>query len=382
MSMSTSILRPVVMPPELIGHPAPCDLFNASGVLLLRAGALIVHGRRDPSQPLRFLCPAAFAARISHAHPARELSRIAATLADISERIARNAHVSASELRELARDLLEVWLLDADACLGFARLGRFARSSVRHAIHVALLALESGSASGLPSQNLTTLAGAALSMNLTRFALHDEMFDLSGAPDDAQRRGIGEHPIESARLLRRLGKDYEDWVPAVICHHENVDGSGYPGRLRGASIPLTARILRVADTLAARLSGRKARAPVYWNLNHAGDASLLTRHVFGADLARLDKSLVNQLMRALGPFPPGSLVRLSNRELAVVTRRRFGSASQPRQVVAIADTFGRPLDAPMFRATGPGLLTIRAYAQDESGRHHAHNWGRAWGYEL
>ena len=82
MSMSTSILRPVVMPPELIGHPAPCDLFNASGVLLLRAGALIVHGRRDPSQPLRFLCPAAFAARISHAHPARELTRIAATLAD------------------------------------------------------------------------------------------------------------------------------------------------------------------------------------------------------------------------------------------------------------------------------------------------------------
>lgn len=378
---STSILRPVVIPPELIGQPAPCDLFNANGVLLLRAGALIAHGRQDPSQPLRFHCPVAFAARISHANPTRELSRIAGVLADISERVAGGAHVSASELRGLARALLEAWLVDADACLGFARLNRFARASVRHAIHVALLALESGRASGVPSNTLVILAGAALSMNLTKFALHDEMSDLSGAPDEAQRRAIGEHPREGALLLHRIGKGCESWIPAVIGHHENIDGSGYPGGLKGASIPVAARILRVADTLAARLSGRKARPPVYWNLTHSGDLSLLARHVFGADLALLDKTLVTQLMRVLGPFPPGSLVRLSNRELAVVTRRHFGSASQPRHVFAIADTSGRPLEAPAVRRTGSGLLAIRAYAQDESSRHQGQVLSQAWGYD-
>ena len=380
--MSTAILRPVLMPSELIGQPAPCDLFSAGGVLLLRAGALIAPGRHDPTQPLRFHCPAAFAASLSHADPGRELSRIATGLGEIAERVEDGSPLPGSALQGLARDLLEIWRFDPDACLGFARLGRFTRASVRHAIHVALLALESATASGVRSEYLTTLAGAALSMNLARLVLHDEMFTLGGAPDASQRREIAAHPTESARLLRRLGAGCEDWIPAVIGHHENIDGSGYPAGLKGTSIPLTARILRVADTLAARLTGRKTRAPLYWNLNHAGDASLLTRHVFGADLALMDKSLVNQLMRALGPFPPGSLVRLSNRELAIVTRRHSGRAYLPRQAFAIADAFGRVLDAPVLRRTGIGFLAIRAYAQDESSGEHAHGWQRAWGYEI
>ncbi|WP_300451602.1 HD domain-containing phosphohydrolase [Accumulibacter sp.] len=381
MSM-TSILRPVVMPPELIGQAAPCDLFNASGVLMLRAGARIGHGRQDPSEPLRFHCPASFAARICHVNPARELSRIALALGDMAERVASGGNVSASELRRLADDLLEVWRLDADACLGAVRLSRFARAGVRHAILVALLALETGAAGGVPIRSLPTLAGAGLSMNLTKLALHDEMFERSAAPDAAQRREIVSHPAEGARLLRRIGQGCEEWIPAVAGHHENIDGSGYPAGLKGASITVTARILRVADTLAARLTGRRARSPVYWNLSRSGDSSLLTRHVFGPDLALLDKSLAGQLMRSLGPFPPGSLVRLSNRELAVVTRRTLGAAAQPRQVFAITDTDGRPLETPTFRRTGLGWLAIRAYAQDEASRHQSHGWSSAWGYDV
>jgi len=380
--MSTSILRPVVMPAELVGQPAPCDLYNANGVLLLRAGALISRSRRDPSQPLRFHCPAPFAARLSHAQPSRELAGIAAGLTGISERLTRGASVAAADLRRLAADLLAVWLVDPDACLGLARLQRYPRASVRHSIHSGLLALEAGSASGVPNSGLTTLAGAALSMNLARLALHDEMAEHNGTPDAAQRRALDSHPVDSARLLRCIGGGCEDWLPTVLCHHENVDGSGYPSGLRGASIPLTARILRIADSLAARLSGRKGRGPVYWNLNHAGDLALLSRHVFAGDLARLDKALVHQLMRALGPFPPGSLVRLSNRELAVVTRRPLGSVTHPRHVLAIADAHGRPIEAPELRRTGPGLLSIRAYAHDEPNIHHSYAWDRAWGYEL
>nr|MBL8457096.1 hypothetical protein [Zoogloeaceae bacterium] len=41
--MLDSILRPVAVPPGLLGQPAPCDFFDVRGTLLLREGATINH---------------------------------------------------------------------------------------------------------------------------------------------------------------------------------------------------------------------------------------------------------------------------------------------------------------------------------------------------
>jgi HD-GYP domain-containing protein (c-di-GMP phosphodiesterase class II) len=43
---------------------------------------------------------------------------------------------------------------------------------------------------------------------------------------------------------------------AVLYHHENYDGTGYPGKLAGEEIPLLARIVRVADSFRALVSNR------------------------------------------------------------------------------------------------------------------------------
>ena len=58
--------------------------------------------------------------------------------------------------------------------------------------------------------------------------------------------------------LKDLG--YSELVlQSVLYHHENYDGSGYPSNLRGDSIPLGARILRVCDVYAALSSDRPYR---------------------------------------------------------------------------------------------------------------------------
>ena len=54
--------------------------------------------------------------------------------------------------------------------------------------------------------------------------------------------------------------DYSDFVvESILYHHENYDGSGYPGNLAGTQIPLGARILRVCDVYAALTSDRPYR---------------------------------------------------------------------------------------------------------------------------
>ena len=374
------IHRPVTLPNELTGQRAPCDIFSARGTLMVKGGAVIPLRLQDPLQPLRIFCQAKEANRISDLDPFRELKRVSLALSKISERIARNESVSSGELVALARQVFELWFLDADACLGYARLAKFGQPSVCHVIHVALVAAELASASGFQRDMVESVIGAALTMNLAKLALHDEMFNLDGAPNAAMRRDMRAHPMEGVSLLRRIGEFGEPWFDAVGYHHENIDGSGYPEGLKSTAIPLPARMVRVADTLAARLTGRKARPPQHWNIHHARDVRHLAAHVFGSDLERLDSPLSHGLLRALNRFPPGSLVRLSSNELAVVTRRIPGQASTPRQVFAVTDALGRPLELPRLRRIAARQCEIRGYAHDALPRLPDVDWNKAWGY--
>lgn len=373
------IQRPIELPLELLGQCAPCDLFNARGVLLIKAGAPIPALVHDPLWPVRLFCAAEHARMLSTADPASILRQVGARLSRLSARILLGEHVTPGELSALAREVFDIWTLDADACLGLARLGQHGQPSVWHAIHVALISAELGTALGLDPERIQGVIGAALTMNLSTLLLHDEMFYLSGAPSAANRATLREHPTEGVRCLLRIGRIQQPWVEAVGAHHENIDGSGYPEGLKGADIPLPARMVRVADTLAARLTGRKQRPPRHWNMRHARDLGHLVQHIFGDDLARLDLPMTQRLMRVLSRFPPGSLVRLSNSELALVTRRT-ASSSAPRQVLALFDAYGNPFETPRPRRLGHRECSIRGYAHDKQHSLPRYEWHMAWGY--
>ena len=89
---------------------------------------------------------------------------------------------------------------------------------------------------------------------------------------------------------------------------------------------------------------------------------------------------MNQLIGTLGRFPPGSLVRLNNLELAVVARRIPGELATPRETLSIRDNQGRILDPPRQRNIGHGEYLIRNYANEESQRLLSYDWQKIWGY--
>lgn len=69
---------------------------------------------------------------------------------------------------------------------------------------------------------------------------------------------IQRHPGKSADIIGHL-EFLRDVVPVVNAHHERVDGGGYPRGLKGADIPLGARIIAVADAYDAMTSDRAYR---------------------------------------------------------------------------------------------------------------------------
>lgn len=70
-----------------------------------------------------------------------------------------------------------------------------------------------------------------------------------------------EHPKDGADLVATMS-GLREIIPAILHHHENWDGTGYPDGLSGERIPLAARIISFADTIDAMTSERPYRRPL------------------------------------------------------------------------------------------------------------------------
>jgi HD-GYP domain-containing protein (c-di-GMP phosphodiesterase class II) len=99
--------------------------------------------------------------------------------------------------------------------------------------------------------------------------IHEALFDIihdQGRLSATDRRAILTHPQRGVDVLAPLQAFYPELGPGVLSHHERWDGTGYPGRLAGAAIPLGARIVAIADSFDAITftrryqSGRSATA--------------------------------------------------------------------------------------------------------------------------
>jgi len=69
---------------------------------------------------------------------------------------------------------------------------------------------------------------------------------------------VKKHPEAGERICAPL-KTFRLVLPIIRHHHEKYDGSGYPDALRGEDIPLTARILQLADVYDALTTDRVYR---------------------------------------------------------------------------------------------------------------------------
>lgn len=359
------LLRPVSLDESISDQVLAWDLYTASGTLLATAGTRIEtpeQWRRLADQPL-FRKPDGVNAA---GNPAQRLQQAAASLAALLT-VPPETGLAAS-VRTQAAEVLSLHFQDAEAILGLIRLIPHQGMALRHCLHSALVALVMGEALGWPEQRLLSLACAALTMNLSEMPLHEHLAMGARALTDAQRQAIRRHPVRSMEILVAAGVEDRDWLAAVLAHHEHLDGSGYPSGLVGEAISLPARILRVADYYCAKIGGRHYRPP--------RSPEQAMRSLFGTERQRLDMRLAAHLLRRLGLYPPGTLVRLANRETAVVTRYP-GRRKVLRQVVSFLDYRGRPHERPQVRDIGQYAIVGLA---EPDAKWPPIVWERLWGY--
>ncbi|HYA49473.1 MAG TPA: HD-GYP domain-containing protein [Burkholderiales bacterium] len=107
---------------------------------------------------------------------------------------------------------------------------------------------------------LDNIRRGALLHDAGKIAIPDAILKKPGPLSASDWDKVKRHPvlgyglIKDVRLVREVGN-------IILFHHERYDGTGYPRGLKGAAIPLEARIFAVADTLDAITSHRPYREP-------------------------------------------------------------------------------------------------------------------------
>jgi putative nucleotidyltransferase with HDIG domain len=110
----------------------------------------------------------------------------------------------------------------------------------------------------LSTEELEKLRYAGLLHDIGKIRIRDHILHKPGRLTDAEFTEMKKHPEYGVEIMRPV-KAFQNILPAMLHHHERFDGRGYPHGLSGFDIPLSARILCVADCFDAMTSDRPYR---------------------------------------------------------------------------------------------------------------------------
>ena len=133
--------------------------------------------------------------------------------------------------------------------------------TARHSAAVARYTREIAKAAGLSEQEQDLAHTAALLHDIGKFILPDHILVASTKLTEEDWQTIRMHPYQGARVVREV-EGYGPVADIICCHHERVDGKGYPRRIAGDDIPLISRMISIADTYDVMTSRDSYRDPV------------------------------------------------------------------------------------------------------------------------
>ena len=111
----------------------------------------------------------------------------------------------------------------------------------------------------LPEDEVQRITLGALLHDVGKIGIPENVLKKPGKLEDDEWEIMKQHPVIGAEKVLAPNEALCDLIPMVKYHHEHIDGTGYPEKLKGDEIPLSARIVAVADAFHALISDRPYR---------------------------------------------------------------------------------------------------------------------------
>ncbi len=179
-----------------------------------------------------------------------------------------------------------------------------------HSVNVAILSLIIAIELKFNKDKLYHLATGAILHDLGKTYIPKEILMKSGKLTDEEFMMIKLHAYKGYEYLKENMNMSSISRVVVLQHHERVDGTGYPNGLTGDEINDCAKIVAIADVYDALTSDRPYRP--------AKSPNEALEFLMGASGTYFDYDAVKAFIRRVVPYPEGSMVKLSNGQVAII----------------------------------------------------------------
>lgn len=212
--------------------------------------------------------------------------------------------------KKVAQKLVAEILSKGKISLDMIDLRSYDDYTYAHSVNVAVICGVLGMGFRLKDTELEQLVMAGLLHDLGKLSIPCEILNKPGRLTKEEYQIMQTHSLFSYELIRERIDISSLIKVAVLFHHENVDGSGYPNGVIGEEQTLYTKILHVADVYDALVSKRPYKNP------YAPCEAV--EYIMGCCGAMFDREVVDMLVKYVPLYPKGTSIVLSDGREGVI----------------------------------------------------------------
>ncbi len=214
-----------------------------------------------------------------------------------------------------------------DALLWMTQLKNRDLYTSQHSMNVAIFAIALGRHLNLPVEDLNNLGLCGMMHDMGKMRIPLEILNKPGKFTPEELKIMQSHAELGWRLLMSSHDLYPGAIEVAYSHHECIDGSGYPRGLTGEQTTPFTKMVTIVDMYDAITSDR-----VYQQgRTHLEAISIMTK-LCGT---QLDSGLTYKFIECLGIYPPGSVVEMTNGEIAIVAEVNPKQKIKPKIILLL-----------------------------------------------
>jgi putative nucleotidyltransferase with HDIG domain len=213
------------------------------------------------------------------------------------------------EAQNVVNDLVDTALMEGDIAIHALNGNRSSDTDYQHPLNVTVLALMLAKSIDMSKDEARILGLTAILHDIGKAEVSDKVLLKKDPLTHSELTHYQQHTDFGTRMIKDLGLSAR-FGKIVAQHHEFMDGSGYPLGLKADKIDPLAKVIVLVnsyDNLCNPSNPAQAKTPY----EALGAMFAQQRHKF-------DEDLLKRLIKCLGIYPPGSIVRLSNNKYAKV----------------------------------------------------------------